>query len=212
VSLANLKDFVDKKPVKTQEIIETPKEKPKKEPEKKTKKKLEKKVKKEIPKLPEKKPEIKKEDINPTKPEAPKEIAPTKPEPLKEKEAPQENIASPFQMLQEKDKVQEVEELEISNRAKFNIFSQLNGCFYRVFNDLDENYKDEVIIEIELSQEGQISFDKRKNFDISKKDDENYQKIMDSIERAANLCAKFRNLDQSKYEIWHKFKVKLKKK
>lgn len=201
----SISDISQKKPIENLEnsnqIIEKPKiEEVKKEEKKKEIKKEEKP--KPKPEVKINKKEVQKPVLKPKKEEEkPKIEEPKKEEIKKIQEVPAQKIEEII------DVAENINDLNLSQREKFNIKSQLNSCFQRVFAD-SEILEIEIILQV--SKDGMMFFDEKRNISSSE-NDENYQKQVAKIKKTIELCNPLRNLSQEKYEVWREFRVKFKK-
>lgn len=202
---------------------EKPKEKPKKEkkaPKKKEKVKetpKQKKAKKELldgkpeKAKKDKKKEVKKEEPKKEKPKKKKEKPKEKPKKeekkLVEEEKPKEEDKKETKEVKEEEQnVNNLENINLSVREKFNLRSQLKMCYRRAraeYNLKESKFKITIIAEI--AQDGFVYSNLEEITDEDKyKHDRDYKTAINVVERALNLCSPLRNLPADKYNIWKK--------
>ncbi len=106
--------------------------------------------------------------------------------------------------------VESLENLNLSAREKYNIHSQLGGCYHRALeNDTEE--KISVTIKINVLKDGTLEFDLEKIIDYNRYNNPKetaYRKMMDNIVQTLELCSPIRNLPLDKYDIWKEFTIK----
>lgn len=160
------------------------------------------------------KPEEAKEEPKKVEPEIKEEkkieekIEPEKSENAKEeaKEDTQEDatVANP-----QEDVVNDLENLNLSVREKYNIQSQLRGCYH---HSLQDNYNNNFAITIKVTvlPDGTISFDSDKIIDMVRYKDPKekaYRDMMDGIIKTLEFCSPLRNMPADKYDVWKEFTI-----
>lgn len=173
----------------------TEKKKEEKSKEKEPAKEVVEKKKEEEPKEVEVKKEPKKKEE-----EKPKPVETPKPqkEPIKQEENNKDD--------KEDTSVNNLENIDLSVREKFNIQSQLKACYKRAL--VESGAKDDKIritITAEVTHDGFIDSDLEEIIDTERYDQEaNYKITINNVRRAIELCSPLRNLPLEKYEIWKK--------
>lgn len=230
----NKEQVNEQKPIEHKQISKEPekqKETPKKEVKEEKPKEEEKKPQPSQKQQSEKKEEVKKQET--TKKEVTKQIIEDKPkkdeedkekeikkeEPKKEEEKkPKEEEAEEQPKKEEETKeikadlkeneqsVNNLENLNLSVREKFNIRSQLKMCYRRARTEYKlEKSQFKVTIIAEIAQDGFIYSNLEEITDHTKyKEDRDYRTAINAVERAINLCNPLRNLPPDKYNIWKK--------
>lgn len=170
----------------------------------------------------EKKPEIKKEEKEIEKKEEPKD---KEPENKKEIKKPEEKIVEEKVAEKENKKVEKQEEekkledskhnesdkrvndlenLNLSTREKFNIRSQLSACYIKALGE--NNMKEDkltIIVEIKITKEGFITSNLESQIDDKEySQNQDYKNIVNNVRRALTICSPLRNLPTDKYNIW----------
>ncbi len=221
ISIGMIEIAKNDKPQIAAPIVEKKKEekKPIKKPQKKKPKKVEEKkpIKPTNPNIVEEKKEytkteeVKKEEIIEEKKE--EKIAEiTKEEVIVEEKIENQDSSKIYENTEV---IDQLEDLNLTAREKFNIQSQLNGCFYRVLKDknLDEKEKTDFEIKVRLLVDGTILFNREENIDQKRYEnpaEKKYREIVDNVVLAIELCSPFRNLTAEKYDIWREFRIKFK--
>ena len=103
------------------------------------------------------------------------------------------------------DSVNNIESLDLSAREKFNIQSQLKRCYKRAISESGYSSEIQVIIKIEISQEGYIDSNLENIIDQKRytdPKDAKYKISIDNTRRSLELCSPIRNLPLDKYDIW----------
>jgi outer membrane biosynthesis protein TonB len=214
----SLPDKVTKYPQKTvkpsakiTEIVKKPKSE--KAANIKQKEKIPKEKKAEEKKAEEKKPEkVKKIDKIKEEPATDKREDKTEDKTLKKEKNPasQEKFEPESKNYQDADEIiNNLENLGLSAREKFNIRSQLRRCYHKVISkkngkDNSEN-KIKVLVTVKISKDGYINSNLDEIIDAGLYDDEtkpDYKTNIENIRRAINLCSPLRNLPIDKYDIW----------
>ncbi len=167
---------------------------------------------KEIEKI-EKKPE---ENIQDQKDDTDKENPEDKKieEPKKEQDA---GVEKPKPQRQDSDNKQDsstedatsqinnLENIDLSVREKFNIQSQLQRCYSRAVLESGFDIKGNIMLPISITEEGVINSDIDDVINLERyndPNDPNYKIMVDNARRAIELCSPIRNLPVDKYEIW----------
>lgn len=101
--------------------------------------------------------------------------------------------------------VNNLENIDLSAREKFNIQSQLKRCYARAIDEtkLESNLK--VLVKVKVSEEGYIDSDiddTLNNERYNNPKETNYKIAIDNARRAIDLCSPLRNLPLDKYDIW----------
>lgn len=179
------------------------------EPEKeiiKKKKEEKSKEKEPIKEIAEKKKEEKPKEVEaekePKKKEEEKPKVVDAPKSEKEPEKKEENNKDD----KEDKSVNNLENINLSVREKFNIQSQLKACYKRALVE-SETKDDKIRITIiaEVTLDGFIDSDLEEIIDTERYDKEaNYKITVNNVRRAIELCSPLRNLPLEKYEIWKK--------
>jgi len=103
------------------------------------------------------------------------------------------------------DTANNLENLDLSAREKFNIQSQLKRCYRRARDETKMQSKTKILIKVRVSEDGYIDSDLDEAIDIDRYNDpaETLYKIgVDNVRRALDLCSPLRNLPLDKYDIW----------
>jgi outer membrane biosynthesis protein TonB len=98
-----------------------------------------------------------------------------------------------------------LENLDLSAREKFNIQSQLSRCYRRALDETKLSSKSKILIKVQVSEDGYIDSDLDEMIDLDRYNDptEPFYKIsIDNVRRAIDLCSPLRNLPLDKYDIW----------
>ncbi len=223
ISISLIEIDATKNASKTKKIEEVPvkkqkKVKPKKDPNEVVDKPLPEIKKEEVKKVQEEKiEELAKEITEKKKEEKPKEVEVKKEPKKKEEEKPKPIETQKPQKeptKQEEDSkddkedtsVNNLENIDLSVREKFNIQSQLKACYKRAL--VESGTKDDKIriaITAEVTHDGFIDSDLEEIMDTERYDQEaNYKITINNVRRAVELCSPLRNLPLEKYEIWKK--------
>jgi len=103
----------------------------------------------------------------------------------------------------ESSKVNNIENIDLSAREKFNIQSQLKRCYSRSVAEINYKGKDSVMIQVSINEEGVIDYDIEDSIDMEKYDENReYKAAVDNAKRAIDLCSPLRNLPTDKYDVW----------
>lgn len=119
----------------------------------------------------------------------------------------------------DQENIQEVVNLEhsdLSEREKFNIYSQLHACYSRASKSLEEGIatkenKISIIVKVKILSDGTIDFNEDEIIDQKRYADKAESDYRDNIDRVINaleLCSPLRNLPIDKYNIWNEFEIK----
>lgn len=188
------------KKVQEEKIEELAKEITEKKKEEKSKEKEP--VKEVVEKKKEEKPkevEVKKE---------PKKKEEEKPKPIETQKPQKEATKQEEDNKDDKEdkSVNNLENIDLSVREKFNIQSQLKACYKRAL--VESGTKDDKIritITAEVTHDGFIDSNLEEIMDTERYDQEaNYKITINNVRRAVELCSPLRNLPLEKYEIWKK--------
>lgn len=98
-----------------------------------------------------------------------------------------------------------LENLDLSSREKFNIQSQLKYCYHLAIKESKLKSSTKIMTKVQISPEGKITFNFDQTVDKIRFDDPNeteYRNTINDIERALDLCSPLRNLPSDKYDIW----------
>ena len=185
--------------------------KKKKDPEKKVQKrkekilpKIKKEAKKKIAKIKKiKKKEKKIEKIKKKEVKKPKKIAKElKKEKLKE-------INSYFmQKNAEFDLNKDIDNINLSNREKLNLKTQLKQCYIWAIKETRHKNNSKIKFTINISKNGEINSNIKDIIDNEKlKIDENYRKSVENIKKTLELCSPMRNLPRNKHEILQEINI-----
>lgn len=168
----------------------------------------EKKEKKVEEKKKEKKPEPKKKIEKKEKPKKISKKPKTKQKKEKEKAKEEKKVEEKKEEIKNiEPEIEELKDLKISQRNKFNIKSQLNSCFSRIFSEQNQKFDMDIILDVD--QKGNLFFDDNKNIDKEKyKNDENYQNFIKNIKEIVIFCSPIRDLPEEEYKIWKEFRLK----
>lgn len=210
--------------IKKEEPVKKAKPKPKTKPKPKLKAKP-----KEVNEIIEKSlPEIKKEvikevkekTIEPLKEDAPKKEIEEKPEKIEEIKKPEKEIPEKEEDLKKEEPIEEdkseqeqekedktinnLENINLSVREKFNIHSQLKICYKKALDESgDEESEIRIVLTAEITKDGFIDSNLDEIIDLKRyEDDDEYKVAINNAKRALELCSPLRNLPVDKYEIW----------
>lgn len=114
----------------------------------------------------------------------------------KEQEAQQNDAA---------DLANNIENMDLSVREKFNIQSQLKRCYRRAIEETKLTSKIKVMVKVKISEEGYIDSDIDEMVDVARYKDPKelgYKIVIDNVKRAIDLCSPLRNLPLDKYDVW----------
>lgn len=98
-----------------------------------------------------------------------------------------------------------LENLNLSAREKFNIQSQLKRCYNRAIDETQLESDIKVTVKTTISEDGYISSDLNETTDSKRYNnpsESNYKIAIDNARRAIDLCSPLRNLPLDKYYIW----------
>ncbi len=98
-----------------------------------------------------------------------------------------------------------LENIDLSAREKFNIQSQLKRCYHRALDETKMDSKATILIKVRVSEDGYIDSDLDELIDINRYNNPSeiqYKISIDSVRRALDLCSPLRNLPLDKYDIW----------
>ncbi len=208
---------IEKKPVKTEKIAKKSPKKPEKSSSK-PKKEDDLVKNNEVKSEDEEKhqEEVKKEEITPQpekEEEKPEEIDKNTPKLTKEEEilATNDKDQDKQKLYTDEEIIDDLEEINLSAREKFNIQTQLRGCFRRASKENPAPSGFEMVVNIKADQDGAIDF----NFDnfVDAKRYENpheigYKRMADNVAQALELCNPLRNLPADKYDYWKAFSIR----
>ncbi len=123
------------------------------------------------------------------------------------------NISENQEEIKPEKQAKTLENLDLTLRTKFKIQSQLNRCFFSVFEGVEESQEDiKVEFIMNLSKNGQLIFNEEYNIDQEKyQNNDIYRKITDNVKNLTKKCGYFRNLNIEKYDIWQEFLVNFKR-
>ena len=103
--------------------------------------------------------------------------------------------------------VEDLENLQLSAREKFNIQSQLRACYRRSLANVPKSTFI-ATVKVVILKDGTIDFDAENIIDAQRYNkDTNYKNRMDSIVQTLELCSPLRNMPSDKYEIWREFTI-----
>ena len=124
-----------------------------------------------------------------------------------EEEKPAEEIKTAA--IDNSNNAEDLENLQLSAREKFNIQSQLRACYKRALTNVPKsNFV--AVVKVTILQDGTIDFDEENIIDAERYNnpkDANYKNRMDSIVQTLELCSPLRNMPSDKYEIWREFTI-----
>ena len=144
------------------------------------------------------------------KPQEEKEIAKTaeiKKEEIVE-EKPQDEPQNKQKIYTDAEVIDDLEQINLSARERFNIKTQLHTCFNRSLKNT-ETIGINLFVKVRVLQDGTINFDFENVFDIARYEREkNYKQAVDNIINTLELCSPLRNLPIEKYDIWKEFSIK----
>ncbi len=98
-----------------------------------------------------------------------------------------------------------LENLNLSAREKFNIQSQLRRCYNRAIDETQLESDIKITVKTTISEDGYIESDLNETLDKKRYNDpkeSNYKIAIDNARRAIDLCSPLRNLPLDKYYIW----------
>ncbi len=98
-----------------------------------------------------------------------------------------------------------IENLNLSAREKFNIQSQLKRCYNRAIDETQLESEIKITVKASISEDGYIDSDLNKTTDSKRYNDpkeSDYKIAIDNARRAIDLCSPLRNLPLDKYYIW----------
>ena len=101
----------------------------------------------------------------------------------------------------------DLENIDLSNREKFNIALQIKRCYNKAIKDSKQKPKTNVTAFIELEKDGTILLEKAIIFDIKKYNDPNQKDFRDAVDNVRNallFCSPIRNINPKKYHVWKK--------
>lgn len=124
-----------------------------------------------------------------------------------EEEKPTEEIKTTA--IDNSNNAEDLENLQLSAREKFNIQSQLRACYKRALTNIPKS--DFIaVVKVTILQDGTIDFDEENIIDAERYNNPkntNYKHRMDSILQTLELCSPLRNMPSDKYEIWREFTI-----
>ncbi len=123
-----------------------------------------------------------------------------------EEEKPTEEIQTAT--IDSTNNAEDLENLQLSAREKFNIQSQLRACYKRALANVPKsNFV--ALVKVTILQDGTIDFDTDDMIDSQRYNskDANYKNRMDSVVQTLELCSPLRNMPSEKYEIWREFTI-----
>lgn len=135
-------------------------------------------------------------------------------EPRKEQDVGSQKVANEKKDSDSKDDVekasqasqaQDLENIDLSAREKFNIQSQLKRCYSRAISETNYKNKVRIMIQVSISEDGVIDSDLDDVVDMERYNNPKevaYKIAVDNARRAIDLCSPIRNLPTEKYEIW----------
>lgn len=148
------------------------------------------------------KEEEKSEEIREKPPQMPKE---------EENSAIDDKTQEKQKLYTDEEIIDDLEEINLSAREKFNIQTQLRGCFRRASESNPAPAGLEMVVNIKTDKDGTIDFDFDNFIDIKRYEDPkeiNYKKMADNVAQALELCNPLRNLPIDKYDNWKAFSIR----
>jgi outer membrane biosynthesis protein TonB len=106
---------------------------------------------------------------------------------------------------QEIDIVNNLDNINLSLREKFNILSQLKRCYKKAIIENAAESKLKIVIKVRIAKDGSIESDIEEMIDLNRYNDKkevNYKVAIDNVRKTLELCSPLRNLPLDKYEIW----------
>ena len=122
-----------------------------------------------------------------------------------EKDEEIEEQSKAAQVEEDEEMANNLENIDLSVREKFNIQSQLKRCYKRACDENKIKSKLKISVQVTISQDGYIDSDLKETLDAkrySNSKDAEYKVSIDNVARALELCSPLRNLPIDKYEIW----------
>jgi hypothetical protein len=111
--------------------------------------------------------------------------------------------------LEEANTTENLENLQLSAREKFNIQSQLRACYKRALRNVPKsNFV--AIVTVSVSQDGTINFDQDEMIDFKRyhnAKEVDYKHRMDAVLQTLELCSPLRNMPLDKYDVWREFTI-----
>lgn len=98
-----------------------------------------------------------------------------------------------------------VENIDLSAREKFNIQSQLKRCYRRAIDETKLMSNIKIMVKVQISEEGYIESDIDEMIDMERYNnptETGYKIVIDNVRRAIDLCSPLRNLPLDKYDVW----------
>jgi outer membrane biosynthesis protein TonB len=106
---------------------------------------------------------------------------------------------------QKNDAANNIDNLDLSAREKFNIQSQLKRCYRRAIDETKLTSKTSISAKLSISEDGYIESDLDDLVDMTRYNNPKetaYKIAVDNARRAIDLCSPLRNLPLEKYDIW----------
>jgi len=103
------------------------------------------------------------------------------------------------------DMANNIDNMDLSAREKFNIQSQLKRCYKRAITETKSSNKIKISVHASISQEGYIDSDLDDTIDMERYNNPKetaYKIAIDNVRMALDLCNPLRNLPLDKYDIW----------
>jgi hypothetical protein len=109
------------------------------------------------------------------------------------------NTQKEFQMSQKS-----ISGLNLSNREKFNLYSQIKSCFKRSLLESEKTSKENILVRINIDRYGYITsdIDDLEEMIDYKSNKEEFAIAVKNAKRAIDLCSPLRGLPIDKYNIW----------
>lgn len=122
-----------------------------------------------------------------------------------EEELPEEEEAEEIAVNNSENTTNNIENLNLSAREKFNIQSQLRRCYNRAIDETKLESDLKITVQAKISEDGYINSNLKEIIDKERYNnpkEPSYKIAIDNASRALELCSPLRNLPLDKYYIW----------
>lgn len=124
----------------------------------------------------------------------------------------QQEIAEKLAILQRKNQEKEfmlaqksIAGLGLTNREKYNLYSQIKSCFRRAVNETKKESEEKILVKITITRSGHISSDiddLEAMIPYRENNKEDFVIAIKNAKRALAICDPLRGLPQEKYDVW----------
>ena len=102
--------------------------------------------------------------------------------------------------------IKSIKAIGLSNREKFNLYSQIKSCFKRSIEESGKESFKRVLVKIKISKKGFITSDisdLEEMIQFKEFDKDDFATSVYNAKRTIEICNPLRGLPKDKYEIWN---------